>query len=122
LLQDESSTSAGSDLLDDASRDEEEEDAAQLLDGIEVRPGVTLPLKGAFETWNAVLEGRITVSQCCACCKELTYVDDVGLVLCIDSWVFSPVDQSIASVTMDPIELQKANTAVLVSASKPIKS
>jgi hypothetical protein len=109
--EDDSSTPAGSDLLDDASRDDEEEDTTQL-DEIEVRPGVTLPLKGTFETWNAILEGRITVSQCCTCYTELTCVDDAGLVLCTDCWVFSPVDQNSASITMDPIELQKAKTSV----------
>lgn len=67
---------------------------------IEIVPNVSFPLRGARETWKAVLEGRIVVTTCYCCTCELTCVEDAGLVLCTDCWSFSPVDQNISSQTI----------------------
>jgi hypothetical protein len=63
---------------------------------IEVSPGICFPLRGSKDTWKAMLDGQLTVTQCCSCQEELTCVDDAVLVICMVCWVFSPVDQSVA--------------------------
>jgi len=64
-------------------------------ESIEVAPNEEWPLKSSQETWSAIVEGRIVVTQCCGCSNELACHDDAGLVLCSDCWVFSPVDQQL---------------------------
>ena len=61
---------------------------------VEVAPGVYLPLKTPMQTWEAVEEGRVTVTTCNQCKVELTCTDDAHMVMCVDCWVFSPVDQA----------------------------
>jgi hypothetical protein len=63
-------------------------------DMIEVAPGISLPLRGAAETWEAILDGRITVSTCGCCQVPLHCTDAAELVICPDCWVVSPIDTS----------------------------
>jgi hypothetical protein len=68
---------------------------------IEVAPGMKVPLRTAVETWHALLEGRITVTRCSNCYNELTCLDDADLVICVDCWVCSPVDQSTPNIQVE---------------------
>jgi hypothetical protein len=73
-------------------------------DLIEVSPGVYLPLRGSKETWEALLEGRVVVTMCSCCQEELSCIEDAQLVVCSDCWVISPVDQSIAGISLEDNE------------------
>jgi hypothetical protein len=77
--------------------DEEWGELSYCTEIIEVAPGVEMPLISSDETWEAIMEGRITVTTCCSCTAELTCIDEAHLVVCADCWVFSPVDQAIAT-------------------------
>jgi hypothetical protein len=80
--------------------EEEDEEWGELsysTEMIEVAPGVEMPLISSDETWEAIMEGRITVTKCCSCTTDLTCIDEAHLVVCADCWVFSPVDQAIAT-------------------------
>ena len=88
---------------------------------VEVAPGIHLPLKTPLETWAAVEEGRVTVTTCNHCKVELTCSDDAHLVMCVDCWVFSPVDQTTtafiegdltASQTLDYKNIEKGCVSV----------
>jgi hypothetical protein len=68
---------------------------------IEVSPGVCLPLIGSKETWVALLEGRLAVTKCSCCKGNLSCIEDAQLVICSDCWVISPVDQSIAGISLE---------------------
>jgi hypothetical protein len=68
---------------------------------IEVFPGCCLPLRGGKETWKAIMKGKITITRCTCCEEDLTCVEDAQLVICSDCWVFSPVDQSIAGISLE---------------------
>ena len=62
---------------------------------VEVTPGVHLPLVCAQETWEAILDGKITVAtcQCCNDPQQLLYcIETANLVVCPTCWVISPVD------------------------------
>ena len=61
---------------------------------IEIAPGIKLPLRGSEETWKAIEEGQITVTNCVSCQQELHCVLDAQLVVCPDCTILSPVDQS----------------------------
>jgi hypothetical protein len=67
-------------------------------------PDLCLPLKGLTETWKAIVEKRITVTHCWYCSNELTSAGDVDLILCVDCWTFSPVDQNrmVATASFEP--------------------
>jgi hypothetical protein len=71
---------------------------------IEVFPGRCLPLRGSEETWKAIMAGYITITRCTCCEEDLTCVEDTHLVICSDCWVFSPVDQSIAGISLEETE------------------
>ena len=43
---------------------------------MEVSPGVVLPLRGSGETWEAIKEGRITVTTCAICSTDLHVIED----------------------------------------------
>jgi hypothetical protein len=62
---------------------------------IDVAPGVKLLLRGSSETWQAIEEGRVTVTTCMFCNIELQCLDDAQLVACPDCTMLSPVDQAI---------------------------
>jgi uncharacterized protein (DUF2249 family) len=81
----------------EASESSEQEEGAM----IEVAPGMKVPLRTSAETWNALLEGRITVTRCSNCSNELTCLEDADLVICVDCWVCSPVDQSIPNLQLE---------------------
>lgn len=61
---------------------------------IDVAPGVKYPLRGSRETWNAIEEGRVTVTTCMSCNIELQCLADAQLVACPDCTMLSPVDQA----------------------------
>jgi hypothetical protein len=89
-------------------RDESEQDNSnsEELDNegedmIEVTPGVNMPLRRSFETWQAIMDGRVIVTKCYSCTSELGCIDDAELVICADCWVFNPIDQNIASVSRE---------------------
>lgn len=88
-------------------RDESEQDYSnsEELDNegedmIEVSPGVDMPLRRSFETWQAIMDGRVIVTKCYSCTSELGCIDDVELVICADCCVFNLIDQNIASVSL----------------------
>lgn len=53
-----------------------------------------MPLRGAKETWDAIGEGRITITNCLTCQMELNCLDDALMVICPDCTMISPVDQA----------------------------
>jgi hypothetical protein len=91
---------------------EEEDKKPVLPDMIEVTPRLILPLRNSVETFQAIMEGRVMVTQCCNCSSELTVVEDAGLVLCSDCFVFSPVDQNISSLSVEQMNLHKSRDSV----------
>lgn len=58
---------------------------------VEITPGVQLPLRTSAKTWQAILEGRISVTKCFCCNNDLTCSDADAFVLCADCWVFNPI-------------------------------
>jgi hypothetical protein len=58
---------------------------------IDVAPGFQLPLRSSEETWKAIMDGRVIVSQCYCCSQDLTCIEDAELLACADCWAFSPV-------------------------------
>jgi hypothetical protein len=91
-----------------------EEKASEVEESmmIEVEPGLKLPLRGSVDTWDAIMEGRITVTKCTCCGYELACIDDVNLLVCGDCWVFSPVDQNMTSVPSMEAEDPKSRLSV----------
>jgi hypothetical protein len=76
---------------------EEEEDyhessSSSSLQLLEVAPGISLPLKSLQQTWAGIRTGRINISTCLQCQEELTFVDDLRLVVCGDCWTVNPID------------------------------
>ena len=60
-----------------------------------VAPGHEFDFRGTFDaTWEAIMDGRNTVSACSCCGQYLYCMDSVELVLCPECGVISPVDQS----------------------------
>ena len=60
-----------------------------------VAPGIEFDFQGTFDaTWEAIMDGRNTVSACSCCGQYLYCMDSVELVLCPECGVISPVDQS----------------------------
>ena len=53
-----------------------------------------MPLRGAQETWAAIGEGKITITNCLTCQIELNCLDDALMVICPDCTMISPVDQA----------------------------
>jgi hypothetical protein len=84
----------------DAAGEEKESEVEESMMMIEVAPGLKLPLRSSG-TWDAIMEGRITVTKCTCCGYELACIDDANLVVCGDCWVFSPVDQDMTSLSME---------------------
>ena len=68
---------------------------------MEVAPGVTVPLRGSTETWEAIKDGRVTVTACCACQLELHCIEDAEFVICPDCWVVSSVDQTFGGIPLE---------------------
>ena len=58
---------------------------------MEVSPGVILPLRGSSETWEAIKEGRITVTSCAICSTDLHVIEDAKYVVCPDCWIVQTV-------------------------------
>jgi hypothetical protein len=81
---------AGEDYYDNSCLEEEDYTQDDMID---VAPGVSLPLRQSKETWKAIIEGRVIVSQCCYCTQEWTCIEDAELLACSDCWVFSPIEQ-----------------------------
>jgi hypothetical protein len=79
-----------------AGEEKESEVEESMMMMIEVAPGLKLPLRSSG-TWDAIMEGRITVTKCTCCGYELACIDDANLVVCGDCWVFSPVDQDMTT-------------------------
>ena len=72
---------------------------------VEVTPGVHLPLVCAQETWEAILDGQITVAtcQCCNDPQQLLYcIETADLVVCPTCWVISPVDHEGSATSAVP--------------------
>jgi hypothetical protein len=91
----EDSACAAQLLRDERVKDEEDE----LNDNtIEVLPGLRMPLRDSFETWQAILNGHVTVARCYSCSNDLTCINDAELVFCADCSVCSPVDHIMAAV------------------------
>lgn len=61
---------------------------------IDVGQGKKMPLRGAKETWAAIGDGRITITNCLTCQIELNCLDDALMVICPDCTMISPVDQA----------------------------
>ena len=72
------------------TQDNESSSSLQLL---EVLPGISLPLKPLQETWVGIRQGKINISTCISCQEELTFVDDLRLVVCGDCWTINPIDK-----------------------------
>jgi hypothetical protein len=72
---------------------------------IEISPGVTMPLRGATETWQAIQGGHVTVTTCSACQMELHCVDTAELVICPDCWVITSIDQVVGGIQLESDEL-----------------
>jgi hypothetical protein len=68
---------------------------------IEVTTGVTMPLRGAIETWQAIQEGHVTVTTCSACQMELHCMKTAELVICPDCWVISSIDQVVGGIQLE---------------------
>jgi hypothetical protein len=49
------------------------------------------------------------------CSSDLTIVKDAGLILCSDCFVFSLVDQSIASLSEEQMDLHNSHDSVVIS-------
>jgi hypothetical protein len=98
---------------EDASGEENEESEVEdSMMMIEVAPGLKLPLRSSGTcTWDAIMEGRITVTKCTCCGYELACIDDANLVVCGHCWVFSPVDQNMTSLFME-VEDPKSRLSV----------
>jgi hypothetical protein len=61
--------------------------------GIEVSPGVILPLHGAQETLCAVEEGRMLCTSCILCNKSLQCINLADYVLCPACHGISPIEE-----------------------------
>ena len=68
---------------------------------MEVAPGISVPLRGSHETWEAIKDGRVTVTTCCACQLELHCIEDAEMVICPDCWIVSPVDQMVGGIPLE---------------------
>jgi hypothetical protein len=68
---------------------------------IDLAPGVQLPLINSFNTWQAIREGRILVTQCYCCLLDLTCMEDADYLACADCWVFSPIDHQKCGLVGD---------------------
>lgn len=61
---------------------------------VEVGPDISMPLRGADETWKAIEDGKVTITSCISCQIELNCVADAQLVICPECTMMSPVDQT----------------------------
>jgi hypothetical protein len=68
---------------------------------ISFSPGVQKTLRSSKETWQAIRDGRITVTACSRCKVELHCIEDAEFVVCPDCRVASQVEQTIAGILLD---------------------
>lgn len=68
---------------------------------IDLAPGVQLPLINSVNTWQAITEGRILITQCYCCLRDLTCVEDADYLACADCWAFSLIDHQKCGLAGD---------------------
>ena len=85
---------------------------------IEVTPHLSLPLRNSRHTYQAILDGRVLVTECCNCASELTVIEDVELVLCSDCFVLSPLEAHNSS-SDDELEQTIRHTSSVAIGIKP---
>lgn len=61
---------------------------------VEISPGVHLPLRGAKETWEAVMSDFFVPCACIACSSTIFSIADAEYVLCPLCTVVSKIDES----------------------------
>jgi hypothetical protein len=68
---------------------------------ISLAPGVEKPLRSPSEIWEAIRDGKTTVTACSECTAELHCIHDVELVICPDCWIASPIEQSVGGISLE---------------------
>jgi hypothetical protein len=54
---------------------------------MEIADGICLPLRSSIETWEAIKEGRITVTSCIICTTDLHVIEDAKYVVCPGTFI-----------------------------------
>jgi hypothetical protein len=63
----------------------------EIVEHIEIASGELLPLQGSINTFQALMNGSFSVTECLGCSRELMVCQTADLVVCSDCWLFSPV-------------------------------
>jgi hypothetical protein len=68
---------------------------------VDICPGIVQPLRSSDESWQAIMEGNVVVTQCCCCSQELTCIEDAEYIVCSDCMVFNRLHKKSEFVLAD---------------------
>ena len=80
------------------SSSDDEDDEGMMID---VRPGHSIPVLSAARTWDAVLDGRVTVANCSGCSLDLHCNLHVSHVICPECGIITELEENSSSPSSD---------------------
>lgn len=68
---------------------------------IPISAELSVPLRGAAETWNAIRTAATTAVTCKGCHANLHVLEDAEYVVCPDCWTVGPVEYKIGGIMLE---------------------
>lgn len=68
---------------------------------IPLSAGLSVPLRGAAETWSAIRTAATTAVSCNGCTANLHVLEDAEYVVCPDCWTVGPVEYNIGGIMLE---------------------
>lgn len=68
---------------------------------IPLSPDVTVPLRGATETWQAIKHEGTIATMCIDCGADLHVIEDAEYIACPDCWMVGPVQQNVGGIAFE---------------------